>query len=217
MIFRRNCNTALAGSKPADVLFFATFEKNLSADVRIFPVLRLYKCMDAQQFQLQILCYSDKLYRMARSILKDENRSQDAYQDLMMRLWEKRKQLKAVENRQAFLLTSMRNLCVDLLRKQQPNGELPANAEYNSPDPHQLTEQTDTVNAISRMIDLLPEMQRTIIRMKDVEEMEITEIAEIMSMSENAVTVNLSRARKKLREMILIHQQQEKMLYEQYR
>ena len=43
------------------------------------------------------------------------------------------------------------------------------------------------------------------------------EIAEIMSMSENAVTVNLSRARKKLREMILIHQQQEKMLYEQYR
>ena len=38
-----------------------------------------------------------------------------------------------------------------------------------------------------------------------------------MSMSENAVTVNLSRARKKLREMILIHQQQEKMLYEQYR
>ncbi len=154
---------------------------------------------------------------MARSILKDENRSQDAYQDLMMRLWEKRKQLKAVENRQAFLLTSMRNLCVDLLRKQQPNGELPANAEYNAPDPHQLTEQTDTVNAISRMIDLLPEMQRTIIRMKDVEEMEITEIAEIMSMSENAVTVNLSRARKKLREMILIHQQQEKMLYEQYR
>ena len=173
--------------------------------------------MDTQQFQLHILCYSDKLYRMARSILKDENRSQDAYQDLMMRLWEKRKQLKAIENPQAFLLTSMRNLCVDLLRKQQLNGELPANAEYNAPNPHQLAEQADTVNVISRMIDLLPETQRTIIRMKDVEEMEISEIAEVMSMTENAVTVNLSRARKKLREMILIHQQQEKMLYEQYR
>jgi len=67
------------------------------------------------------------------------------------------------------------------------------------------------------MIDLLPEMQRAIIRMKDVEEMEVAEIAEIMSITENAVTVNLSRARKKLREMILTHQQQEKMLYEQYR
>ncbi|MEA5046508.1 MAG: sigma factor [Petrimonas sp.] len=80
--------------------------------------------MNAQQFQLQILCYSDKLYRMARSILKDESRSQDAYQDLMIRLWEKRKHLEIIENRQAFLLTSMRNLCIDLLRKQQPNGEI---------------------------------------------------------------------------------------------
>ena len=171
--------------------------------------------MNAQQFQLHILCHSDKLYRLARSILRDESRSQDAYQDLMMRLWEKRKQLEIIENRQAFLLTSMRNLCIDLLRKEQLNGELPANAEYNAPNPHQLAEQSDTVNAISQMIDLLPEMQRTIIRMKDVEEMEISEIAEFMSITENAVTVNLSRARKKLREMILISQQKEKMLYEQ--
>lgn len=60
---------------------------------------------------------------------------------------------------------------------------------------------------------MLPEMQRTIIRMKDVEEMEITEIAGMMSITENAVAVNLSRARKKLREMILTHQQKENMLY----
>lgn len=173
--------------------------------------------MNAQQFQHQILCYSDKLYRMARSILKDENRSQDAYQELMMRLWEKRKNLETIENRQAFLLTSMRNLCIDSLRKQQPNGEIPANAEFDSPNPHQIVEQTETISAISRMIDLLPETQRTIVRMKDVEEMDIAEIAEIMSIKENAVTANLSRARKKLREMILTNQQQEKMLYEQYR
>ena len=64
---------------------------------------------------------------------------------------------------------------------------------------------------------MLPEMQRTIIRMKDVEEMEITEIAGMMSITENAVAVNLSRARKKLREMILTHQQKENMLYGQNR
>lgn len=153
---------------------------------------------------------------MARSILKDESRSQDAYQELMTRLWEKRRQLGAIENRQAFLLTSMRNICVDLLRKEHPNGELPANAEYNAPNPHQAAEQRDAVNAIVRMINLLPEMQRTIIRMRDVEELEVSEIAGIMSITENAVTVNLSRARKKLREMILNQQQQEKKHYEQY-
>ena len=198
-------------------VFYVTFVKNPPADVRIFPIPRLYTHMNAQQFQDQILCYSDKLYRMALSVLKDKSLSQDAFQELMMRMWEKRRQLEVIENRQAFLLTSMRNLCLDMLRKQPTNGELSPHAAYPAPGPHQLTEEADTVNTINRMIDLLPEMQRTIIRMKDVEEMEITEIAVLMSITENAVTVNLSRARKKLRQMILAHQQKENILYEQYR
>ncbi len=173
--------------------------------------------MDAQQFQLQILCYSDKLYRMARSILKDESRSQDAYQELMTRLWEKRKQLEKLENPQAFLLTSMRNLCIDLLRKEQENGEISPNTEYNAPNPYQLVEQTNTVSVIYKMIDSLPEMQRTIVRMRDVEELDISEIAEVMQITENAVTVNLSRGRKKLREMIIAHQQNERKVYGKYR
>ncbi len=173
--------------------------------------------MNAQQFQFQILSHSDKLYRMARSILKDESQSKDAYQELMMRLWEKRNQLNAIENRQAFLLTSMRNLCLDLLRKKHDKREIPESTEYVAPDPHQLTEQADTVSYISRMIDGLPEMQRTIIRLRDVEEMELAEIAQTMQMTENAVTVNLSRARKKMRDMIVANQQKENMTYERYK
>lgn len=173
--------------------------------------------MDAQQFQNNILCYSDKLYRMALSVLKDENLSRDAYQELMTRLWEKRKQLERLENPQAFLLTSMRNLCIDLLRKEQESGEISPNTEYNAPNPYQLAEQSDAVSIIYTMIDSLPEMQRTIVRMKDVEDMDISEIAEIMQITENAVTVNLSRGRKKLREMIIAHQQKEKTVYENYR
>ena len=73
------------------------------------------------------------------------------------------------------------------------------------------------MNHISRMIDGLPEMQRTILRMKDVEEMELKEIAGLMSMTENAVTVNLSRARKKLRDMVIHNQQKENTMYERYR
>lgn len=197
--------------------FYRTFAKIVLNDVRNFSVVRLYRHMNAQQFQNQILCYSDKLYRMALSVLKDKSLSQDAYQELMMRLWEKRLQLDRIENHQAFLLTSMRNLCLDMLRKQPTNGVLSPHAPYPAPSPHQLTEEADTVSCINKMIDLLPEMQRTIIRMKDVEEMDIAEIAEILSMSENAVTVNLSRARKKLRQLILTNQEKEKMLYEQYR
>ncbi|HBK30162.1 MAG TPA: RNA polymerase subunit sigma-24, partial [Porphyromonadaceae bacterium] len=55
------------------------------------------------------------------------------------------------------------------------------------------------------------------VRMKDVEEIDIREIAQILYMSENAVTVNLSRARKKLRDMIVTIQQSEEKQYERNR
>ncbi len=174
--------------------------------------------MDVRQFQYQILCHSDKSYRMALSILKNESSAKDALQELMMRLWEKRDQLEAIANHQAFILASMRNLCLDMIRKSVHMLEIPADTEYNAPSPYQQAEQTDTINHISSMIDTLPEMQRTILRMKDVEGMELEEIARIMSMTENAVTVNLSRARKKLRDMIVNNRQKENNnIYERYR
>ncbi|WP_352422193.1 sigma-70 family RNA polymerase sigma factor [Proteiniphilum sp.] len=173
--------------------------------------------MNVRQFQYQILCLSDKSYRMALSILKNEGNARDALQELMARLWEKREQLDAITNHQAFVLTSMRNLCFDMLRKSIHTLEIPADTEYNAPTPYQQVEQSDMMNHIAKMIDELPEMQRTILRMKDVEEMELKEIAQIMSMTENAVTVNLSRARKKLRDMIMHSQQKENTIYERYR
>jgi len=184
--------------------------------VRFELLFRLYN-MNAHQFQQQILCYSDQIYRMALSMLKDESKAKDLYQDLMMRLWEKRQQLDGIANRRAFLLTSMRNMCIDLLRKEPVTGEIPAGTVDLQPNPYQKAEQTDTLNYLHRLIDALPEMQRIIIRLKDVEELEISEIARIVSMTENAVTVNLSRARKKLREKIVTIQQKEKKYDEQYR
>lgn len=173
--------------------------------------------MNVRQFQYQILCHSDKLYRMALSILKNESSAKDALQELMMRLWERRNQLDGIANHQAFVLTSMRNQCLDMIRKQTFMDDIPDDIEYNAPNPHQETEQVDTLNHINTLIDELPEMQRTILRMKDVEELELNEIAQIMSMTENAVTVNLSRARKKLRDMIINNREKENSVYERYR
>lgn len=173
--------------------------------------------MNAHQFQHQILCYSDQIYRMALSILKDENKAKDLFQELMMHLWERRERLEQIGNRRAYLLTSTRNMCIDILRKEPATGEISVETVDIQPNPHQKTEQSDTLNYLHHLIDELPEMQRIIIRMKDVEELEITEIAKILSITENAVTVNLSRARKKLREKIMTNQQKEKKYDEHYR
>ena len=164
--------------------------------------------MDPIQFNTQILTLSDKLFRLAKSMLRNAEAAQDAVQDLSMKLWEKRNSLDEVENVPAFTMRSMRNLCLDIIRQQKDETELPAEFELVEPNPHQQTEQKDMVDRIRKMIDGLPELQRTIIKMRDVEGMEIAEIAYITSLTENAVTVNLSRARQKIREKVLSEQKQ---------
>ena len=162
--------------------------------------------MDPKQFNTQILSLSDRLFRLAKSILRNAEAAQDAVQDLNLKLWEKRSALDEIENMPAFTMKSMRNLCLDTIRQQREENELPVEIEFTEPNPYQQTEQKDLVKRIRDMIDDLPELQRTVIRMRDVEGMELSEIADITSLSENAVTVNLSRARQKIREKIIYEQ-----------
>jgi len=162
--------------------------------------------MDPKQFNTQILSLSDRLFRLAKSILRNAEAAQDAVQDLNLKLWEKRSALDEIENMPAFTMKSMRNLCLDTIRQQREEDELPVEIEFTEPNPYQQTEQKDLVKRIRNMIDDLPELQRTVIRMRDVEGMELSEIADITSLSENAVTVNLSRARQKIREKIIYEQ-----------
>ncbi|MEI6554853.1 MAG: RNA polymerase sigma factor [Paludibacter sp.] len=162
--------------------------------------------MDSKQFNNQIVTLSDKFFRLAKSILGDADSAQDAVQDLIAKLWERRSKLDEVENIQAFSMRSMRNLCLDSIRQRHDEQEIPPEAEYIELNPHQQVEQNDMVSKIKMLIDGLPELQRTIIRMRDVEGMEINEIAYVTTLTENAVSVNLSRARQKVREKILYEQ-----------
>lgn len=172
--------------------------------------------MDSTQFNHQILSLSDKLFRLAKSILKDLEAAQDAVQDLSVKLWEKRNQLDDVENMPAFVLKAMRNLCLDTIRKQGKEVDLTDDIEFNELNPLQLVEQNDMVFRIKQLIENLPELQQTIIRMRDIEGFEIAQIAYITSITENAVSVNLSRARQKIREVLFQEQKHvNSKIYEQ--
>ncbi|MBN2767399.1 MAG: sigma-70 family RNA polymerase sigma factor [Paludibacteraceae bacterium] len=160
--------------------------------------------MNNSRFDKQILDLSDMLFRLARSILKNEAEAQDAVQDLHLKMWEKRRELSVVENLKAFSMRSMRNLCIDKLRHYKDDVDVESDIMYDAPDPYKHTEQSDTVARIKKMIDALPELQSTIIRLRDVEGFELAEIAEITGLNINAATVNLSRARQKIRDQILL-------------
>lgn len=159
--------------------------------------------MDASMFNSLFTALSGKLYRLAKSMLRHAEEAEDALQEVQLKLWEKHYELDAVENPEGFAMRTMRNLCLDKIRKVHDTSELNEELISKNKNPYEQTELNDLTDRIKGLIDRLPEMQRSIIRMRDVEEMEISEIAYIMNLTENAVTVNLSRARTKVKTQIL--------------
>ena len=159
--------------------------------------------MDASMFNSLFTALSGKLYRLAKSMLRHAEEAEDALQEVQLKLWEKHYELDAVENPEGFAMRTMRNLCLDKIRKVHDTSELNEELISKNKNPYEQTELNDLTDRIKGLIDRLPEMQRSIMRMRDVEEMEISEIAYIMNLTENAVTVNLSRARTKVKTQIL--------------
>ena len=161
--------------------------------------------MENEAFYNKVIIFSDQLYRMAKSILLDEEAAKDCLQDLYLKLWEKRTTLNEIENTFAFAMKVMRNICLDKLRKKREMSVEMQDYAFvqDHYSLHEMIELKDMTKIIKQYINQLPELQRTIVRLRDVEGCEIKEIADITSSTENAVMANLSRARQKIRDYLV--------------
>jgi len=162
--------------------------------------------MLAKDFKTEILPISNKLMRFALQILQDEEEAKDVLQDVFLKLWQKREELEKIDNLEAFAYRMMRNRCLDMIRSRRTisidsltKAKLP---EEESSDIDHL-DVANSVDLVKRIIGELPDLQRTIIHLRDIEQLEYEEIAEATNLNLNAIRVNLSRARKKVRDEIL--------------
>jgi len=162
--------------------------------------------MLAKDFKTDVLPMSNKLLRFALQILQDEEEAKDVLQDTFLKLWQKRDELEQVENLDAFAIRMIRNHCLDVIRARR-TVSLELVKKNKMPDEvisdSDLLENADSVGLIKRIIAGLPDLQRTVIQLRDIEQLEYEEIAEATEMNVNAIRVNLSRARKKVRDEIL--------------
>jgi RNA polymerase sigma-70 factor (family 1) len=162
--------------------------------------------MLTKDFKTDVLPISNKLLRFALQILQDEEEAKDVLQDTFLKLWQKREELGKVENLEAFAIRMVRNRCLDVIRgRRTVSIELvkknkQANEASSDSD---LLENTDSVRLVKRIISGLPEQQRMVIQLRDIEQLEYEEIAEATDLNVNAIRANLSRARKKVRDEIL--------------
>ena len=161
--------------------------------------------MELKQFKIDVLPLRDKLLNYARKLTEDPSDAEDAVQEIMLKLWNMRQKLDEYQSIEALAMTMTHHLCMDIWRAKRPDSLSleQVQAPSQSATPERLLEEKDEFRLMREIIDSLPTLQRTIIQMKDVQEYETEEIAEITGCSAEAIRSNRSRARKKVRDIYL--------------
>ena len=137
------------------------------------------------------------LVRIALGILRDSDEAEDVVQDVLLRLWQMREQLKMPIEPLAKVLT--RNRCIDLIRRKKPTADL-IPGQSLSVFQEENEAQRERIERVMKVIETLPDMQQTILRLRHMEGMDSKEIANLTGSTEVAVRKALSRARQTVRD-----------------
>ena len=156
--------------------------------------------MTQETFKNTIFTLKDEMYRFAKRFVMSSDEAEDIVQDLMIKFWQKKDELSQFGNIKSYVLKSVKNECLNRLKHHDvklgfADLQLHRSELYNM-DVNNLKEH------IIGFINKLPEKQKMVIHLKDVEEYDVSEISEVLEMEENAVRVNLMRARQKVKEQI---------------
>lgn len=157
--------------------------------------------MLAKEFKTLVLPLSNKLFHFAIQLTKDEEEARDVIQDVFLKLWQKKETLEKIENMEAYAVRMARNRCLDLKRANRATlfeKQTPGKNE-EAVDLNEEQDFSETALLIKKIIGGLPELQQKIIRARDIDQLDYDEIEQLTGLNVNAIRVNLSRARKTVR------------------
>jgi len=161
--------------------------------------------MKQTEFLDTVLPLKDKVFRLAKRLLVSTDEAEDATQELYLKLWKNKAKLKEYKNVEAFAMTMTKNYCLDQLKAKRSNNLTLVHSNYKdeSVSLQRKLELEDSVSKVHELIENLPEKQKLIIQLRDVEQYEYEEIGKILDLQPTAVRVSLSRARKTIREQLI--------------
>ena len=146
--------------------------------------------MQEISFRDDILPLKDKLFRLALRITFDRAEAEDVVQDTMIRVWNKREEWTQFGSIEAYCLTVAKNLAIDRSQKKEAqNVELTPEMEEESEisGPYDQLVNNERMSIIHRLINELPEKQRLIMQLRDIEGESYKEIAKILNLTEEQV------------------------------
>lgn len=160
--------------------------------------------MKQAEFLNIVVPFKDKIFRLAKRLLISREEAEDATQEVLLKLWRNKEQIHNYRNVEAFSMTMTKNFCLDKLKSRHSQNLKIVHSNYKDENTslQKQVELNDSVDWVGRIIEELPEQQRMVIQLRDIEEYDFDEIAEMLDMKNTAVRVALSRARKTIRERL---------------
>lgn len=161
--------------------------------------------MDIEEYKKIIVPLRPQLLSIAYRITKNVADAEDVVQEVCLRVWHQREKFSKLANVAAYSTSMTKNLSVDRIRSKQYTSHKPLldNHIAQEPLPDRVMEVQDSSEAVRNIIKKLPPLQQKIFELKDLHGYETHEIAASMNMTSEAVRNNLSRARKRLRDLYL--------------
>ena len=159
-----------------------------------------------------MLPLKNELFRLALRITLDKAEAEDVVQETMIKVWNRRDTWDSIDSIDAFCMTVCRNMALDRVKAaerrltlqngEQAVAETKADRSYNA-NPAEQAEQRDRVALVRRIIDSLPEKQRCVMQLRDIEGKSYKEIAAVLAISEEQVKVNIFRARQTVKQRFI--------------
>ena len=160
--------------------------------------------MELNQFKEEALPMREKILNYSLKMLESREEAEDTVQEVFLKLWEMRAKLPEYDSVEALAVTMTKNICLNKISYRQRHGREELSqiqSVWRDETAERQIENADAVDWVKQIIETLPPLQKTIIKMRDIEDYELNTIAEITGCTEEAVRMNLSRARKKVKEM----------------
>ena len=164
-------------------------------------------------FRTDVLPLKNELFRLALRITLNREDAEDVVQETMIRVWNRRDQWEQIESIEAFCTTICRNMALDKTKRASNQDASLDNEGHDAPDhsysanPEEQAMQRDKVERVRRLMDQLPEKQRTCMQLRDVEGKSYKEIAAVMDITEQQVKINIFRARQSIKQEYLKQEQ----------
>jgi RNA polymerase sigma-70 factor (ECF subfamily) len=160
--------------------------------------------MELNRFKVEVLPIRGKILNYSIKMLENVEEAEDTVQEVFLKLWEMRTKLSEYDSVEAFAVTMTKNICLNKIsfRQRHVKEELSqVQIFWRDETAERQLEHSDAVDWVKKIIETLPPLQKTIIKMRDIEDYDMNTIAEIAGCTEEAARMNLSRARKKVKEV----------------